>query len=355
MKKRAVLCSLLAMLLLAALLVTGCGGGKDGGDKAKRQLKVYNWGDYIDPEVLASFEKETGIHVVYDTFATNEDMYVKIKAGGSDYDLAIPSDYMISRMIREKLVEKIDTSKLKNYKLIGDRFRKASFDPTDEYSVPFMWGTVGIAYNTKMVTDKVDSWGILWDKKYAKQIFMLDSPRDSIGITLKYLGYSLNTGNEQELAEAGKKLSEQKPLVLAYVVDEVKDKMIAGEGAMAVVWSGDAQFIMEKNKDIAYAIPKEGTNIWIDSMVIMKGAKNKAEAMEFIDYMTRPDIAQKNVEYIGYATPLPEVQKKLSQEVQASLAAYPPEEMLKNAEFFNDLTDNLPKYDKVWTEVKIAQ
>ncbi len=355
MKKRAVFCSLIAMLLLTALLVTGCGGSKDGGDKGKRQLKVYNWGDYIDPDVLTSFEKETGIHVIYDTFATNEDMYVKIKAGGSDYDLAIPSDYMISRMIREKLIEKIDTARLKNYKLVGDRFRGVSFDPMDEYSVPFMWGTVGIAYNTKMVKEQVDSWSILWDKKYAKQIFMLDSPRDSIGITLKYLGYSLNTGSEKELAEAGKKLLEQKPLVLAYVVDEVKDKMIAGEGAMAVVWSGDAQFIMEKNKDIAYAIPKEGTNIWIDSMVIMKGAKNKAEAMEFIDYMTRPDIARKNVEYIGYATPIPEVQGKLSKEVQESLAAYPPAELLKNAEFFNDLTDNLPKYDKVWTEVKIAQ
>lgn len=253
------------------------------------------------------------------------------------------------------MVEKIDTSKLKNYKLVGERFLHASFDPKNEYSVPFMWGTVGIAYNTKMVKEKVDSWAVLWDKKYEKQIFMLDSPRDSIGITLKYLGYSLNSGDEKALDDAARKLVEQKPLVKAYVVDDVKDRMIAGEGALAVVWSGDAQYIMERNKDVAYIIPKEGTNIWIDSMVILKGSKNKDAAMAFIDYMMRPDIAKKNVEYIGYATPLPEVQKQLPREVQESLAAYPPRELIENAEFFSDLTENLPKYEEVWTKVKIAQ
>ena len=337
--------------VLAALLV-GCGGGQKS---AKRELKVYNWGDYIDPEILKSFEKETGIHVVYDTYATNEDMYVKVKAGGSDYDVVIPSDYMISRLIRDGLVEKLDLSKIPNYAKIGEKYRNLDFDPKNEYSVPYMWGTVGIAYNKKVVTEPVDSWGILWDQKYAKQIFMLDSPRDSIGITLKYLGYSLNTGNEAELAEAGKKLVEQKPLVLAYLVDEAKDKMIAGEGALAVVWSGDAMFMIEKNKDLAYAIPKEGTNLWVDSMVILKGTKHRAEAEEFINYMTRPDIAQKNVEYIGYASPIPEVEAKLPEDVRKNIAAYPDEALLKNAEVFNDLMENMPKYDKVWTEVKVAQ
>ncbi len=343
--------SLILMVVICAIALVGCGGGK----KAERELKVYNWGDYIDPDVLADFEKETGIHVIYDTFATNEDMYVKIKSGGSDYDVAIPSDYMISRMIRDGLLEKIDTSKIENYKLIGKDYKDLPFDPKNEYSVPYMWGTVGIVYNTKMVTDPVDSWSILWNPKYAKQIFMLDSPRDSIGITLKYLGYSLNTGNEAELEAAGKKLIEQKPLVLAYVVDEVKDKMIAGEGALAVVWSGDAVFMMEKNPDLAYAIPKEGTNYWFDSMVILKGAKHKAEAEEFINFMTRPDIAKRNVEYIGYASPIPEVVKMLDPEVQKDLASYPPKEMFKNWEVFSDLSENLPKYDKVWTEVKVAQ
>ena len=344
---------LLLLCGVLAALLAGCGGG--GQKSAKRELKVYNWGDYIDPEILKSFEKETGIHVIYDTFATNEDMYVKVKSGGSDYDVAIPSDYMISRLLRDGLLEKIDFSKVPNYSKIGAKYKNLDFDPKNEYSVPYMWGTVGIAYNKKMVTEPVDSWGILWDAKYAKQIFMLDSPRDSIGITLKYLGYSLNTGNEVELAVAGKKLVEQKPLVLAYLVDEAKDKMIAGEGALAVVWSGDAMFMMEKNKDIAYAIPKEGTNLWFDAMVILKGTKHKAEAEEFINYMTRPDVAKKNVEYIGYASPIPEVESKLPEDVRKNIAAYPDAELLKNAEVFNDLTENMPKYDKVWTEVKVAQ
>ena len=340
--------------LVAAAFFTGCGGGEK--KSAKKELKVYNWGDYIDPETIKIFEKETGIHVIYDTFATNEDMYVKVKSGGSDYDLAIPSDYMIQRLIKNNLVEKIDMSKIPNYKLIDKRHRGLPFDKNEEYSVPCFWGTVGIVYNKKMVTDPVDSWAILWNPKYKKQIFMVDSPRDSIGITLKMLGYSLNTKKDAELEAAKAKLIEQKPLVLAYVVDEVKDKMIAGEGAMAVVWSGDAMFMMEKNKDLAYALPKEGSNIWLDSMVILKGGKHKAEAEQFINFMCRPDIAKRNVEYIGYATPIPEVQAKLDKEVQENIAAYPSQELTKDFEYFLDPPEDiLAKYDKVWTEVKVAR
>lgn len=341
----------LLVCLLCAALFAGCGGEKT----PARELKVYNWGDYIDPDILKSFERETGIRVVYDTFATNEDMFVKLRAGGSDYDVAIPSDYMISRMIREGMLEKLDLGKIPNLAKVDEKQRCLDYDPEGAYSVPYMWGTVGIVYNKKMVTRPVESWDILWDKQYEKQIFMLDSPRDSIGVTLKYLGYSLNTGDEAELAAAGRKLVEQKPLVLAYVVDEVKDKMIAGEGALAVVWSGDAMFMMDKNPDLGYAIPKEGTNLWMDAMVILKGTKHKAEAEEFINYMTRPDVAKKNVEYIGYASPIPEVVRTLSPEVQQNIAAYPADELLKNSEIFSDLTENLPKYDKVWTEVKVAQ
>lgn len=184
---------------------------------------------------------------------------------------------------------------------------------------------------------------------------MVDSPRDSIGVTLKYLGYSLNTDKDNEIEAAKLKLIEQKPLVLAYVVDEVKDKMIAGEAAMAVVWSGDAMFMKEKNPDLEYAIPKEGTNLWFDSIVIPKGAKHKKEAEEFINYLSRPDIAQRNVEYIGYATPIPEVEKNLDPDVQADIAAYPGDQILANTEVFDDLSKNLVKYDKAWTEIKAAR
>ncbi|MGP1586006.1 MAG: ABC transporter substrate-binding protein [Schwartzia sp. (in: firmicutes)] len=338
-------------LALCAVVFSGCGGEKT----AKRELKVYNAGDYIDPDFIKAFEKETGIRIIYDTWATNEDMYVKVKAGGSDYDLVIPSDYMIERMRREDMLEKIDFTKVPNYALVDEKFKNLYYDPKNEYSVPYMWGTVGIIYNRKMVEDPVDSWGILWNPKYAKQIFVMDSIRDSVGMALKYRGYSLNASDDAALTAARDALIAQKPLVQAYVVDEVKDKMIAGEGALAVVWSGDAVFMMEKNPDLAYALPKEGTNVWIDAMVILKGGKHKAEAEEFINFMTRPDIAKKNVEYIGYASPIPEVVRQLPPEVQKDTASYPSAELLKNAEYFHDVGENLSKYDKVWTEVKVAK
>lgn len=351
MKNLKVLFCLLLFCTLGMSLLAGCGGEKDG----KREIKVYNWSHYIEPEILKNFERETGIHIVYDTYATNEDMYVKLRAGDSDYDVVIPSDYVVARMIRENRLEKIDLARIPNYAKIGERYKNLDYDPKGEYSVPYMWGTVGIVYNTKKVAEPVDSWAVLWDKKYAKQIFMMDSPRDSISVALKYLGYSLNTGNEKELAAAKEKLIEQKPLVRAYSVDEAREKMVAGEGALAVVWAGDAMVMMGKNPDLAYAIPKEGTNLWFDAMVILKGAKHKTDAETFINYMTRPDVAKKNVEFIGYASPIPEVVESLAPEFRENIAAYPSEEFIKGAEIYSDLAENLPIYDKVWAEVKAAQ
>ena len=224
-------------LTLIMGLFPGC---NQSGDSGKKTLKVYNWGDYIDESVIDTFEKEYGIDVIYDTFATNEDMYVKIKSGGSDYDVAFPSDYMIERMIEEDMLEKVNFENIPNMKYIDDKFKNLAYDPTNEYSVPYMWGTVGIIYNKTMVNEPVDSWDILWDEKYAKQIFMLDSSRDSIGVALKKLGYSLNSRDEKELEEAKNELIKQKPLVLSYMGDDIKDAMVAGQAALAVVWSGDA-------------------------------------------------------------------------------------------------------------------
>lgn len=317
----------------------------------KPVLKVYNWGDYIGEGIIKEFENKYNIKVVYDTFATNEDMYVKLKAGGSDYDVAIPSDYMIKKMLDEKMLEKIDFNNVPNYKYIDSQFKDLGFDPKNEYSVPYMWGTVGIIYNKTMVKEPVKSWNILWDKKYEKQIFMLDSQRDSIGITLKKLGYSLNTKNIKELEAARDELIKQKPLVLAYVGDEVKDKMISGEGAMAVVWSGDAVFMKKENPDLEYAIPEEGSNLWFDSMVIPTTAKNKKDAELFINFMCDTDVAYKNSEYIGYSTPQTETKKKVSQDLLNDIAAYPNKDILKNCEVFEDLADSIKDYDMLWTEI----
>ena len=346
MKKilKAVLVLTLAISMVLSL--TGCGG------EQKPQLKVYNWGDYIDPSIIEEFEEKYNINVIYDEFATNEEMYAKIKAGASDYDILIPSDYTIKRMIDEDMLHKLDFNNIPNYKYIAERFKNLAFDPNNEYSVPYMWGTVGILYNKTMVKEPVDSWKILWDEKYSKQILMLDSLRDSIGITLKMLGYSLNTKNDSELEKAKEALIKQKPLVLAYVGDEVKDKMIGGEAALAVVWSGDAMYMKRENPDLDYVVPKEGSNMWFDSIVIPKTSQHKKEAELFINFLCEPEIAYRNADYIGYSTPHTEALKMLPEDVREDKTAYPSDEELVNCEVFEDLADSLVKYDKIWTEVK---
>lgn len=336
---------LLVGLVLLALILTGC-------NRKTETLYVYNWGDYIDESVIGEFEKETGIKVVYDTFATNEDMYVKIKSGGSTYDLIFPSDYMITRMRDEGMLEKINLANIPNFKYIDDRFKGQDYDPKNEYSVPYMWGTIGILYNTTMVDEPVDSWDIMWDPKYSKEIIMLDSQREAIAIALIKLGYSINTTDVDQLREAAELLKQQKPLVLAYALDETKDKMVAGEAALALVWSGDALYAMDENSDLDYAIPNEGTNLWFDGMAIPKGAKNKEAAEKFIDFLCRTDIAFRNADYTGYATPHVEARELLDPEIRENRAAYPEDEDLVNAEIFVSLGEVLRDYDRIWTEVK---
>lgn len=327
-------------------LISGCG------QSYSATLKVYNWGDYIDKSIISDFEKEYNIKVIYTTYATNEDMYVSLKSGGSNYDVAIPSDYMISRMINEDMLHKIDMNNIPNYKYIDDKFKNLAFDPNNEYSIPYMWGTLGIIYNKTMVDDPVDSWEILWNKKYSKQILMLDSQRDSIGLTLKMLGYSMNSKNVDELEIAKQKLIEQKPLVLAYVGDEIKDKMVGGEAALAVVWSGDAIAMKRDNPDLEYVVPKEGGNLWFDSAVIPKSSKQKNEAELFINYLCETDTAFRNTDYIGYSTPHVEAMKKLDSELLNDPAAYPEDEAIEHCEVFEDLSDMLETYDRIWTEIK---
>lgn len=344
----------LAVAGVMALGLAGCSSssGSASGSKGDKQvLNVYNWGDYIDEEVLDMFEQETGIQVNYETFATNEDMYVKIKNGGTDYDIAIPSDYMIERMVNEDLLETIDTSQLENYGQIDDFFKNLSYDPNNEYSVPYMWGTLGIVYNTTMVDKPVTSWDILWDADYAGSIFMYNSQRDSIGVALKRLGYSLNTRDMDELAAARDSLIEQKPLVLSYLGDNIKDSMIAGEAALSVMYSGDAVYCMSYNEDLAYAVPNEGSNYWFDGIVIPKTCQNKEAALKFIDFLCRPDVALMNTEYIGYSTPITGAREMLSEEMLENPAYSPSAETLEKCELFYDLGDFLQEYDKAWTEI----
>ena len=341
------------LILVMIFSLAACGGG-GGTQKDATTINVFNWGDYIDETVLTDFEKEYGIKVNYDYFSTNEEMYVKLKSGGTNYDVLFPSDYMIARLIKEDMLYKLDFNNIPNFKHIDDKFKNLNYDPNNEYSVPYMWGTVGIAYNAAMVEEPVDSWNILWDPKYKDNILMMDSQRDSIAVALKKLGYSLNSRNEAELEQAREELIKQKPLVLSYVGDEVKDKMVGEEAALAVVYSGDAIAIKWENPNIKYAIPKEGSNLWFDAMVIPKTSKNKEAAEKFINFMTDPEISVRNVEYIGYSTPNTAAKEMLDEEIRNDKVAYPDLDSLDNCEVFEDVSDVIEVYNRIWDEVKAA-
>jgi len=337
------LCVLALALLVSAIPLAACSSGTT--------INVYNWGDYIDEDILKSFTKETGIRVNYSTYARNEDMYEKVKQDPSSYDIVVPSDFMVYKMINEGLVEKLDFNNIPNFKNIDERFVGLEYDPTNEYSVAYMWGTMGVLYNTTMVDEEVDSWDILWDAKYSKQIFMYESMRDVMGSTLRRLGFSANDKNTDNINAVKQALIEQKPLVQAYVDENIKDKMIGREGALAMVYSGDAIYCIEENDELEYIVPKEGSTVWADAIVILKGSKHKAEAEKFIDYLCRPDIALKNTEYIGYSTANAEAFKLLPEELQNNEVYWPPDDVWDRCEVMVDLGSFTQEYVQAWTEI----
>ena len=356
MKKR--FCSIMAVAAVAALsavTMSGCGKSAEKAEGAG-EVYVYNWGEYIDEDVIAQFKEETGIDVIYDMFETNEEMYPVIEAGGVKYDAVCPSDYMIQKMIENNMLAEINFDNIPNIKEIDSKYMdmSRSFDPENKYSVPYCWGTVGILYNKTMVDGPVDSWSILWDEKYADNILMQDSVRDAFMVALKLNGYSMNSVNPEELNAAKESLIAQKPLVQAYVIDQVRDKMIGNEAAIGVIYSGEAIFTQRENPDLEYVIPKEGTNVWIDSWVITKNAPNKENAEKFIDFMCRPDIALKNFEYITYSTPNDAARELIEDEdIRNSKIAFPTLSDYSNLETFTYLGEDADAlYNELWKEVK---
>lgn len=342
---------LVSLLLLLALLLPVC-------SSAQEVVNVFNWEDYIDESVLQQFEQETGIHVNYMRFTTNEDMMVQVEANPGAFDVVFPSDYMVERMLNKDLLAEINYDNIPNARYILESLQNPAYDPEGKHSIPYMWGTVGILYNTRMVEEPVDSWGILWNEKYAGSVFMMDSIRDSMGVTLKYLGYSMNTRDIVALEATKQKLIEQKQagIVKAYQVDETKDKMVAGEAALALMWSGDAQYAIDLNPDLAYAVPMEGSNVWVDPMVIMKNAKNMENAEKFVDFLCRPDIAQKNCEEIWYSSPNTGAIDLMGEEYSANPVMNPSQDVIDRCEFFNDIDETfMPIYNALWKEVKNAK
>lgn len=343
-----------ALILSLMSVLCACGDNDSG---VNGQVVVYNWGEYIDPDTIEMFEEETGIKVIYDEFENNESMYPKIEYGAVSYDVVCPSDYMISKMIQNDLLAEINYDNIPNAKAnIGAQYYEQSkgFDPDNKYSVPYCWGTVGILYNKTMVDEPITSWAQLWDEKYTDDILMQDSVRDAFMVAQKRNGFSMNTTDPEELEQTRDSLIEQKPLVQAYVIDQVRDKMIGGEAAISVIYSGEAIYTQWENPDLVYVIPEEGTNVWIDSWVILKGAPNMKNAEKFIDFMCRSDIALKNFEYITYSTPNEAAQALITDDsIRNSEIAFPDLSKYNNLETFSYLGEDVERiYNELWKEVK---
>lgn len=352
-KKRimAVLTTLVVFILGGTLFLSGVSGGSSG-----KEVHVYCFGDYIDPTLIKEFEKETGIKVVMDTFDTNEEMYPVIKNGSVNYDVICASDYMIDKMTGENLLAEIDYSSIPNIANLDQKYLKVAenFDPGNKYSVPHTWGTLGILYDINKIPEgSITSWNDLWDEKYKGKIVMPDSMRDTLAIALKAKGYSLNTTDEKQIAEASKYLTEQKPLVYKYANDSARDIILGGSADIAVIWNGEVLYCQEENPDLAYVVPKEGSEDFTDSWAIPTSVKNKENAEKWINFMLDKDVAMTNFDYLTYSIPNISVIDSVRDDAAKMGVLFPEDSVLEKCEALKNLgpsADDL--YTKYWKKFK---
>lgn len=351
MKKLSCLLAVILLLCLPAVPVSA---------EEPVTLNVYNWGEYIDPAVNDLFTEETGIRVNYKNFTDNESMYAVLSTGAANYDIIVPSDYMVGKLINENMLAKLNFDNIPNFKYIADSLKNPQYDPENAYSVPYTWGTVGIFYNTEYVdeADLAQGWDLLWDEKYSGRIFMFDNQRDAFGIALNKCGYSMNTTDPAHWEAAYEALAEQKPLLHQYVMDQVFDKMINEEGWIAPYYSGDGIVMMDEeegNPNIDFFVPESGTNRFVDALCVPATSEHIAEAEQYINFLCRADIALMNAEYIGYSTPHTEAQAQLDPEIGENPNFYPPDEVLERTEVFMTLpTDTGMLMDRLWMKLKLA-
>ena len=320
------------------------------------ELNILNWGEYIDPELLNLFEKETGVKVNYVEMTSNEEMLLKLRSADCIYDLCFPSDYIIEQLIANDMLLPLDMSKIPNAKNISERIKQFTnvFDPDNKYSLPYLWGTVGILYNTKMVEGEVDSWDVLWDEKYVGQVWQYDSVRDAIAVALLKLGYDINTRNADEVNAAKEELIKQIPLLKGLGTDDIRSSRENGKAALAVIYSGDALECCSKNEDLAYVVPKEGSNVWFDNVVIPKSAKNVEAAHAFINFINDANLAARNTEYVYYSTPNQGALDLLGEEFTEDAIFNPSQEVLDRCNVFHDLGDFVDVFNTAWAEYKSA-
>lgn len=347
-------------LLVAVMLISGCGGGKsEKKEPAKTDkpqvLNLYSWADNFDEEVLAEFEKKYNCKINYDVFANNEELLAKMQAGGSQYDVIQPSDYMVATMIKLNMLEKLNKDKIPNTKNITSEFSKPPYDPTGEYSVVYTWGVTGIGYNKKYIKNPPTSWNDLWKNEYKGRVILLNDSREVLGMALRKNGFSNSSKNQGELQKSFDDLKKLAPNVLAYDTDNIKQKFIAEEVWIGMIWSGDAVFTQSDNKDIEYIIPKENGVIWADTLAIPKTAKNKDLAEKFINYLYEPKVSAKNFESIGYIDPNEKAYEFHSKEYKENKIFKVSNDAVKNSEWLMDVGDMLMLYDRYWTELKTVK
>lgn len=340
MKKR-----ILTVILMIFTLI-GCSG------KDSQQVVIYNAGEYMDLDLVAQFERDTGIRVVYETFQSDEEMFVKLSQSANNYDVVVPMDYMVEKLLKYDMLEKIDFSNVPNAKYIMDDYKNLPFDPEGAYTVPYFASTFGIVYNEDLVDEEITSWADLWNPKYKGEIIMYDLPRLSMSVALQKLGYSINTTDMDQIREATEELIKQKELVYAYLTDEARDVVIQGDALMTVMYAGDALLMASENPNLKYVIPKEGGNLQIDSLCIPKGARNKKNAEIFINYFTDPEIAAANAEWMdGFTSPVEGVREKLPAHIRDSEIAYPDFDSMAKVEMFEDLEEFMEVYNDAWVRV----
>lgn len=349
MKKVIGICLVFVMVCSLLFVFSGCGENEN-------KIVVCNWGEYICDEndeeffdVIAKFTEETGIEVEYVTAETNESLYTSLKNGAADYDIIFPSDYLIEQLINENMLAKLDFDNIPNFSNIMDSFKNPDYDPTNEYSVPYFWGTVGIVYNETLVDEEIDSWDDLWSDKYPNMILMFDNPRDAFAIAENKLGYSMNTSDENEIRAAAEELKKQK---FNYVMDEFFTLMPSNGASIGVYYAGDYLYVAEENENLKFVRPESGTNIFNDAMCVPATSKHKDLAEQFINYMLRADVGLCNTNYLGYSTPNQAVYDLLDEETKNNEIAYP--EISDKWEYFRMLPEETNALMKeLWNEVKI--
>lgn len=328
-----------------------------GAVQADGKLVVYNWAEYIPDGILADFEKETGIKVEYSTYENNEVMYSKLKIQkGKGYDIVVPSTYLVSKMRDEGLLQKVDKTKLSNFKNLMPDLLNKPYDPNNDYSVPYLWGSTGIGVNSEEIDPStVSKWADLWDTKWKNKLLLVDDVREAFGMALQKNGHSVNTKNPDEIKQAYEDLQKLMPNVRVFNADAPREPFLAGDVNLGMIWSGEANMAQKENDKIQYIYPKEGSGFWVDSFTIPAGAENVENAHKFIDYMLKPEVGKKVVEQLGYSTPNKEVKALVDAKLQNNPIIFPPSDILSKAEFQQDVGDAIKLYNDYWEKLKTGK